>query len=289
MWHTILRMNFGKLFFFILLIIASGCGLGTPEPSARTRALGDLGGDADVQKTDTDVTDEDFPGDEDDGDDDPAPGDDDDPTPVDGSPCPATGACRIMPLGDSITDGHGWPGGYRIKLWQYFQTNGKSVDFVGSLSNGPASLGDTHHEGHSGWTIDEITDIAAARVTTHQPHIVLLHIGTNDIFGPPVNLIPKLEALLDVIATTRPTTHIIVSSLFPLTPTWNSNQRLEVYNADIPGLVAAKAALGRPISFVDIYSAVSQSDLSDDKIHPSLTGYDKMAGVWWGALAPMLP
>jgi hypothetical protein len=52
-----------------------------------------------------------------------------------------------MPLGDSITDGLVVPGGNRIGLWQRFVANGYKVDFVGSLSNGPASLGDHDHEG----------------------------------------------------------------------------------------------------------------------------------------------
>ena len=68
----------------------------------------------------------------------------------------SNGGVRIMPLGDSITDGVQTPGGYRIGLWQRFVANGYREDFVGSLSNGPAALGDHDHEGHSGWRIDQI-------------------------------------------------------------------------------------------------------------------------------------
>lgn len=52
----------------------------------------------------------------------------------------------IMPLGDSITDGIFVPGAYRIKLWENITNAGYKVDFVGSLSNGPAELGDKDHE-----------------------------------------------------------------------------------------------------------------------------------------------
>ena len=69
---------------------------------------------------------------------------------------------KIMPLGDSITDGLTVAGGYRIKLWSSIQNLGITIDFVGSLSNGPAELGDKNHEGHSGWRID-------------QPHLVRSH------------------------------------------------------------------------------------------------------------------
>ena len=36
----------------------------------------------------------------------------------------SNGGVRVMPLGDSITDGAQVPGGYRIGLWQRFTSNG---------------------------------------------------------------------------------------------------------------------------------------------------------------------
>src|ERR1700754_4804927 len=74
----------------------------------------------------------------------------------------SNGGVRIMPLGDSITDGLTVPGGYRISLWPKLNTTTTKIDFVGSLSNGPSQLGDHDHEGHSGWRIDQLdTNIAA--------------------------------------------------------------------------------------------------------------------------------
>lgn len=69
-------------------------------------------------------------------------------------PSVAAAPVRVMPLGDSITDGYNVPGGYRIELEDLLVSRGQPVDFVGSLSNGPASLADRDHEGHSGWRID---------------------------------------------------------------------------------------------------------------------------------------
>src|SRR5512143_1579034 len=86
-----------------------------------------------------------------------------------------------MPLGDSITDGYVVPGAYRIKLWKDITGNGLKVDFVGSLSNGPAELPDKNHEGHSGWRIDQLDSNINGWMDTYKPRIVLIHIGTNDI------------------------------------------------------------------------------------------------------------
>src|SRR5262245_10565633 len=68
----------------------------------------------------------------------------------------SNGGVRVMPLGDSITDGFNVPGGYRIGLWQRLAGGGYTVDLVGSGSGGPPELGDHDHEGHPGWRIDQL-------------------------------------------------------------------------------------------------------------------------------------
>ena len=102
-------------------------------------------------------------------------------TPVGPASAESNGGVRVMPLGDSITEGTQVPGGYRINLWQGFVNGGYTVDFVGSQSNGPASLGDHDHEGHSGWRIDQIDANIVGWLRATTPHTVLLHIGTNDV------------------------------------------------------------------------------------------------------------
>ncbi|WP_437766747.1 hypothetical protein WMF27_22915 [Sorangium sp. So ce281] len=79
------------------------------------------------------------------------------------TPCPTNGEpCKILPLGDSITDGVGVQGGggYRIELFRKARAAGKKITFVGSLMNGPATVDGASfpraHEGHSGWKIDQI-------------------------------------------------------------------------------------------------------------------------------------
>src|SRR5262245_16433324 len=93
----------------------------------------------------------------------------------------SNGGVRVMPLGDSITDGTQVPGGYRIGLWQRLTTGGYRVDFVGTQFNGPSPLGDHDHEGHPGWRIDQIDANIVGWLNSFTPHTVLLHIGTNDV------------------------------------------------------------------------------------------------------------
>jgi len=196
----------------------------------------------------------------------------------------SNGGVKVMPLGDSITDGYTVPGGYRIGLWQRFASGGYTVDFVGSQSNGPASLGDHDHEGHSGWRIDQIDANVVGWLNTYQPHTVLLHIGTNDILqnDDVANAPARLSALIDHITATAPTAEVFVAQIIPLANS-SQNAQVKTYNAAIPGIVSSKAAAGKHVHLVDQYDAVTTADLADG-VHPNAGGYDKMAAVWYSAL-----
>jgi lysophospholipase L1-like esterase len=196
----------------------------------------------------------------------------------------SNGGVRVMPLGDSITDGLQVPGGYRIGLWQRFTANGFRVDFVGSLANGPSTLGDHDHEGHSGWRIDQIDANIVGWLRNTTPHTVLLHIGTNDVLqnfnlaGAPA----RLSTLVDHITATVPDAEVFVSTIIPLA---NAGQEANVrsYNATIPAMVQSKANAGRHVHLVDLHAALTAADLLDG-VHPNAGGYDKMAAGWFAAL-----
>jgi lysophospholipase L1-like esterase len=201
------------------------------------------------------------------------------------TPTATTTTVKIMPLGDSITDGFTVAGGYRIKLWSYFKNNGYSVDFVGSQSNGPAELGDKDHEGHSGWRIDQIDTNIDTWMNSYQPQIVLLHIGTNDI-AQNYNLSNapgRVGTLIDKICAKLPAGgKLYVAQIVPLsTADWN--QKINSFNLQVASLVQTKADQGKPVYIVDMYSALTTADLADG-VHPSLTGYNKMADVWFDAI-----
>jgi lysophospholipase L1-like esterase len=189
---------------------------------------------------------------------------------------------RVMPLGDSITDGLNVPGGYRIGLWQRLVASGRTVDFVGSLTNGPSTLGDRNHEGHSGWRIDQLTSNIDAWIRTYDPRTVLLHIGTNDIAQNTdlPNAPARLGTLIDRITAGAPNADVFVATIIPLP---FAQAQVNQYNNAIPGLVRARADAGKRVHLVEMRNALTSSDLADG-VHPNATGYDKMAAVWYSAL-----
>jgi lysophospholipase L1-like esterase len=196
----------------------------------------------------------------------------------------SNGGVRVMPLGDSITEGTQVPGGYRIGLWQRMAAGGFRVDFVGTQFNGPASLGDHDHEGHPGWRIDQIDANIAGWLRATTPHTVLLHIGTNDVLQnfDLANAPNRLSTLIDHITATAPTAEVFVATIIPLASA-GQESAVRTFNAAIPGIVQRNVNAGRHVHLVDMHSALTAADLTDG-IHPTAAGYDKMAATWFAAL-----
>ncbi len=197
---------------------------------------------------------------------------------------------RIMPVGDSITDGAGAAGGYRNKLYQSLTTAGYAVDFVGNQTdNSAATLPDADHEGHSGWIISQIDqNITSWFSTIADPDVILLHIGTND-FGSnndTTNAINRLDALITKMATLRPYAHIIVTNLMERGEPYNTTIQAQ-FNPYVQARVDAQAALGRRVTYLDMRSAVPLAEMPD-QLHPGQVGYDHMADAWLPAIQAVI-
>lgn len=196
---------------------------------------------------------------------------------------------RIMPLGDSITDGMGVAGGYRTDLWQYFRADGQAVQFVGSEYGGPPTLGDRDHEGHPGWETAQLDRHVTKWISTYEPDVVLLHIGTNDLLhGKAASAPARLRTLLGHIISAAPHAQVYVAAIIPLRLAGLDSQ-VRGYNRAVARIVAADAAAGAHVRLVDMHSAVEPADLLADGIHPDGGGFSKMAARWYAALrsAPM--
>ncbi|MFC8077741.1 SGNH/GDSL hydrolase family protein [Streptomyces sp. NPDC057307] len=196
---------------------------------------------------------------------------------------PITGrSLRIMPLGDSITDGYTtYPGGYRVALWQRLTVDGHHITFVGSQTNGPAELGTRAHEGHPGWRIDQLDANINTWLRDTDPHIILLLIGTNDMNqNYDIDNAPqRLSQLIDHILAAQPHCELLVATVPPQHNPVHE-RRLRSYNKAIPTVVARK---GPQVHLVDMNDAMTTADLGD-AVHPSRAGHERMALVWYDAL-----
>ncbi|HVZ86167.1 MAG TPA: SGNH/GDSL hydrolase family protein [Polyangia bacterium] len=225
--------------------------------------------------------------------------------------CPTNGtACKIMPFGDSITDGYNsdTQGGYRIELFHDLHTAGKNITFVGSNSNGPSTVDGVpfpqNHEGHSGWTIapeggrSGISTLVSTVMPQFKPDVVLLMIGTNDAIDnyDMTNAPTRLGALIDSIYAQLPNVLIVVAQPIPsrgnasLGDDTMLSDRLQTYDGAIPAVAKTRADAGKHILVVDMFTPFNpnKASLLEDQWHPNVQGYALLGDQWFAAIQSAL-
>lgn len=207
------------------------------------------------------------------------------------APIDVSAHLRVMPLGDSITAGIGSTtgDGYRADLARYMVDVQQiyTATWVGSQTSGQQS--NPHHEGHSGWTIADLSGSIGGWMATYQPDVVLVHAGVNDARAgaDSATMQARMADLLGRILAASPTVRIVVGDVIP--PWYGTQQDIasaavQRFDAALPGVVAAA---GPRVSLARMSAAVTTSQLGDG-LHPNDTGYRYMAWVWWRCMSPLL-
>lgn len=190
---------------------------------------------------------------------------------------------RILPLGDSITEGYGSVtfNGYRLDLMEALTIRGAQARYIGALNRG--SMENNENDGFWGRTVIEVA--AASKPTWSQmPNVVLLHVGTNDMnLDPPrepYDTAPeRLGDLLDDLTGTIPNVTVLVAQIIQ-SQIVGTKDRIPTFNAAIPGLVAKRVAQGAKIWVVDMSPIGADPTTTDDGLHPNDGGYQLMSIVW---------
>jgi lysophospholipase L1-like esterase len=203
-------------------------------------------------------------------------------------------AVRIMPLGDSIT---GSPGCWRAILWTRLQSTGfTNIHFVGTQP--PQGCGipyDGANEGHGGAlatnivSLDELPGWLAA--TT--PDIVMMHLGTNDVWGGQFSTAQVLAAYTTLIGQMRasnPSMKILVAQILPMAPSGcpTCGQRVVDLNQHIPAWASGLTTTQSPITVVDQWTGFDATADTVDGVHPNASGNQKMSDRWYPALSALL-
>jgi lysophospholipase L1-like esterase len=210
------------------------------------------------------------------------------------NPCSAS-PCVILPLGDSITHGFNSSddAGYRSALFKLAVAANQNITFIGSLSNGPSTVSGKNfpktHEGHDGISVSGITGyVPPKKAFSTTPHIVLLHIGTNDMTSNanPTTTASQLDTLVTNLVAAAPNALIVVAKIVPL---GYSNTNYTSYIAKIPDVVKAHADKNEHVVMVDMSTLPGSDIRGSGNVHPTDKGYSDMADLWYGVIKGYLP
>jgi lysophospholipase L1-like esterase len=198
---------------------------------------------------------------------------------------------RIMPLGDSITEGGSGDATWRYWLQKGLEAKGCVVDYVGSrrgvLRGVPRfSDFDLDHEGHWGWTTAQVKAEIDRWAADAKPDIALVHLGTNDLGGDPQRVAANLGAIVASLRRANPTVEIYLARLIPVAGVPDA---VMTRTNDVIARLAADA--DRPESrliVIDQYTGFDARADTYDGVHPNESGERKMALRWLEALSTRL-
>jgi hypothetical protein len=210
-------------------------------------------------------------------------------------------AVKIMPLGDSLTSGHRHFVSYRYDLWFDLIDAGFDVDFVGYLKNtadGPnldrypeyLTTFDRDHQGQWGYQTDELVSIAKSSSIKHQPDIVLLLAGVNDIWnlgaGGVSNARWGLRDIIEGIRSAVPGVTILLGEMNPYAG--DNAEFLESLNDAIALVASDLNTTESPVILVDHYTGFDIGSMTHDGLHHNLVGEAWVAENWFEVLADIM-
>lgn len=202
---------------------------------------------------------------------------------------------RIMPLGDSITQGNANVDSYRRPLWKMLKKTSARLDFVGSMRNNRLQAWpvdsdfDMDHEGHGGWRADEVLAKIDGWAWQAVPDIVLLHLGTCDILQNQENedTVEELRQIIIILRKHNPRIEILLAQLIPLRDR-TANVRVQKMNGLLHDMAQSITTDDSPVHIVNQYEGFDAFKDTNDGIHPNEFGIVKMAQRWHEALADRL-
>jgi lysophospholipase L1-like esterase len=195
------------------------------------------------------------------------------------------GRWRIMPVGDSITEGGATFSHYRSLLAEKLRAAGVPFEFVGN--RGTAEL---RHAGYGGKNIEFLAATVPAHFAKNPADIVLLHAGHNHFAEeqPIPGMLTATERLITAFRAANPQVIVLLAQVIPAgkLPKYSYIPEL---NAELAGLASRLHTPAQPVRLVDQATGFDwRTDTISDLVHPNASGAAKMAARWFEALHSLL-
>lgn len=225
----------------------------------------------------------------------------------------------ILPLGNSIT--YGWYDGtysegerisYRYRLYNLLNAAGYNYSYKGHISSGYSYLPVAYSKngGISGVRDNQLADVmetgrywdpnisnyvnvsypnAYLDVPAHQCDLILLHIGTNDVYNGDYNASAVndiLDAIDDYETTYSTDVLVIVAKIIStkhVSGSCTMNSGITNYNNSLQSVINTRIAGGDKLILTDMQCDADIDYETDmlNTLHPATSGYNLMGDKWF--------
>lgn len=218
---------------------------------------------------------------------------------------PSVTTPRIMIVGDSISAG---PGCYKKYLLQNLTDNQiTNFEFVGEydddcgggVKHSAVSCTTTSDYVKAMFTVPNCTGSTsypgmATLVQNHDPDLILLQLGVNDVWGGSAPIQPILDNYATLIEQARahnPNIVVVVAQIHKII-TDNCQNAASTTNAEqlvmaVPGWAATVSTTVSPVLVADLWTNSDPSE-ADDCVHPNDAGARRMGQNWYDAIQGIL-
>ena len=196
---------------------------------------------------------------------------------------------RILPVGDSITEGSKSFSNYRYSLLKKLTAAGYQIEFTGSRTSA-SPVGLLRHEGYGGKNAEFLAGVVENYFRTNTADIVLIHSGHNhtNTEAPVHGIVAATEAMVRTARRTNPHVIVLVAQVIPSgkLPKYEYIPELNVELAKLPARLTMKESPVIGVNMADGFDW--RTDTISDHVHPNSLGAEKMASKWFQALTNAL-
>lgn len=196
---------------------------------------------------------------------------------------------RIMPVGDSITEGGSSFSNWRYPLWEKLYTAGYLVKYVGSRKS-PSRNGNLLHEGYGGKNSGFLASTVPANFKKFPADVVLLHAGHNQFADqkPVPQIILDTQSLIQSFRDVNPKVTVLLAQPIPSAklPKYSYMPELHLKLAALAKFLDTPDSRIMIVPMADGFDPVK--DTVADQVHPNASGAAKMTNHWFAGLVKVL-
>ncbi|WP_121180539.1 GDSL-type esterase/lipase family protein [Nocardiopsis sp. Huas11] len=220
-------------------------------------------------------------------------------------PGPPDRELRIMPVGDSLTQGSSGDFTWRYRLWTHLERSGVDAVFVGPDEEMHALEGDdgdrtyadpdfdTGHAARWGATSEELSADLARIASEYDPDYLLLLAGMEDILrgGGADHALEGVGEMVSTVRVVQGEARFVVGELPPVEGTGDDdrvNGEIEHFNMGVVDLAEQLTSSESPVTVAQVARDYAPAYDNWDQVHPNARGELKIAAAFADALADPL-